>query len=249
MGLWRLSWTTEASFNFLLVYVTAYLIINTHSFLSTLVCAKPQQYVLITKCLGKSLVYCHEAQSYNPHSQSLHMYTWLQKLEYKQRKHLLCIHFMVPATNLNSVIQPHTMSYTYIGRSIPCVDTPQYLRNALKSVGTSGACFWSIWQWSAQNAFPRKGVAVHTSGRPRLGMSATQCWIYKQHTIPDIYQYIIGASLSEPHINVLNASSVCLYVYMHSYIIPEIRTCFLNNKSCSANLVFLELVSLTAVST
>ena len=118
----------------------------------------------------------------------------------------------MPATILNSVIQLHTMSYTYISRSIPCVDTPQYLRNALKSVGTSGACSWSIWQWSSQNAFPRKGVAVHTSGRPRLGISATQCWICKQHTIPDIYQYIIGASLSEPYINVLNASSVCLYV-------------------------------------
>ena len=28
----------------------------------------------------------------------------------------------------------------------------------------------------------------------------------------------IGASLSEPHINVLNTSSVCLYVCMYSYV-------------------------------
>ena len=35
---------------------------------------------------------------------------------------------------------------------------------------------------------------------------------------------LFGASLSEPHINVLNASGVCMYVcmyvHMYSYVIP-----------------------------
>ena len=42
------------------------------------------------------------------------------------------------------------------------------------------------------------------------------------------HKILIGASLSEPHINVLNASDVCLYVcmyvcmyvYMYSYVVP-----------------------------
>ena len=32
--------------------------------------------------------------------------------------------------------------------------------------------------------------------------------------------YLIGVSLSEPHINVLNASGVCMYVCMYLYVVP-----------------------------
>ena len=35
--------------------------------------------------------------------------------------------------------------------------------------------------------------------------------------------YIIGASLSEPHINVLNASGVCMYVCMYICIRTSYR--------------------------
>ena len=42
---------------------------------------------------------------------------------------------------------------------------------------------------------------------------------------------IIGASMSEPHINVLNASGVCMYVCMYSYVVPEKSLYSLNNDS------------------
>ena len=49
-----------------------------------------------------------------------------------------------------------------------------------------------------------------------------------KYTAPpgDVFELIIiiGASLSEPHINVLNASGVCMYVRMYvcmySYVVP-----------------------------
>ena len=44
---------------------------------------------------------------------------------------------------------------------------------------------------SGLHKMPFQCLAVHTSGRPRLGISATQCWICKQQTISDIYKYII----------------------------------------------------------
>ena len=34
---------------------------------------------------------------------------------------------------------------------------------------------------------------------------------------------VIGASLSEPHINMLNASHVCMYVCMYPFVRPTIN--------------------------
>ena len=41
-------------------------------------------------------------------------------------------------------------------------------------------------------------------------------WSLKPHPVKTIYRVsIVGVSLSEPHINVLNTSSVCMYVCMY----------------------------------
>ena len=56
--------------------------------------------------------------------------------------------------------------------------TPQNFKNSLRSVGTLVASFSSSSQCSTQNALPRLGDLVQTSGRFRAGNPAIVCYIY-----------------------------------------------------------------------
>ena len=56
----------------------------------------------------------------------------------------------------------------------PAWDTPQYLRKSRNPVGISGASASNSWQWARQKALSCSGAEVHTSGKFRTGISATQ---------------------------------------------------------------------------
>ena len=53
------------------------------------------------------------------------------------------------------------------------------------------------------------GLGIQAAWSPNINLSTNM-------VSEAISQHLIGASLSEPHINVLNASGVCMY----SYVIP-----------------------------
>ena len=60
---------------------------------------------------------------------------------------------------------------------LPAWDAPQYFRKSFKPVGTSGAWSCNSRQCSLQKAFPCSGEEVHTLGRLKFGIWATQFWM------------------------------------------------------------------------